>query len=195
MPKIIADEWMTLDGVVQAPGDPDEDRSGGFRHGGWHIPYFDDLSQEWVVEYLNEAGAFLFGRRTYEILAGYWPNASEEERAVAEPLNTKPKHVASTTLTEPLDWEGASLLQGDLAEAVSALKEEDGGDIHVIGSAELVRALLEHDLVDGLNLMIDPLAVGGGKSIFPDDGALRPMRLVRSEVTTTGAILATYARA
>ena len=195
MPKIIADEWMTLDGVVQAPGDPDEDRSGGFRHGGWHIPYFDDLSQEWVVEYLNEAGAFLFGRRTYEILAGYWPNASEEERAVAEPLNTKPKHVASTTLTEPLDWEGASLLQGDLAQAVSALKEEDGGDIHVIGSAGLVRALLEHDLVDGLNLMIDPLAVGGGKSIFPDDGALRPMRLVRSEVTTTGAILATYARA
>lgn len=195
MRKIIADEWMSLDGVVQAPGDPGEDRSGGFQHGGWHLPYFDELSQEWVVEYLIEAGAFLFGRRTYENLASYWPNASEEERAVAEPLNTKPKYVASTTLTEPLEWEGASLLEGDLAEAVRALKQEDGGDIHVIGSAELVRALFEHDLVDGLNLMIDPLMVGGGKGIFRDDGVLRPMRLIDSQVTTTGAILATYARA
>ena len=195
MRRVIADEWMSLDGVVQAPGAPDEDRSGGFEHGGWHLPYFDELSQTWVVDYLNEAGAFLFGRRTYENLAAYWPNASEEERAIADPLNSKPKHVASTTLSEPLGWERSTLLRGDLAEAVLGLKQEEGGDIHVIGSAELVRALLEHDLVDGLNLMIDPLTVGGGKGIFPDDGVLRPMRLVDSQVATTGAILATYARA
>lgn len=195
MRRVIADEWMTLDGVVQAPGDPGEDRSGGFEHGGWHLPYFDELSQTWVVDYLNEAGAFLFGRRTYENLAAYWPNASEEERAIADPLNSKPKYVMSTTLSEPLGWEGSTLLRGDLAEAVLGLKQEEGGDIHVIGSAELVRGLLEHDLVDGFNLMIDPLTVGGGKGIFPDDGVLRPMRLVESQVASTGAILATYARA
>ena len=122
MRTLIVNEWMTLDGVVQAPGQPDDDRSGGFQHGGWHMPYFDDLSRNWVVEGYAEAGGFLFGRRTYELLASYWPHASEEEQVIAEPLNTLPKHVASTTLTEPLEWEHAALLNGDVAEAVSALK-------------------------------------------------------------------------
>src|ERR671919_3051774 len=102
MRKMIVNEWMSLDGVVQAPGAPDEDRSGDFEHGGWHLRYFDDTSRKWVVEGYAEAGGFLFGRRTYESLAAYWPNASEEEHAVARPLNTLPKYVASTTLTEPL---------------------------------------------------------------------------------------------
>ena len=195
MRMLIVNEWMTLDGVVQAPGQPDEDRSGGFQHGGWHMPYFDDLSRNWVVEGYAEAGGFLFGRRTYELLASYWPNASEEEQVIAEPLNTLPKYVASTTLTEPLEWEHATLLTGDVAEAVAALKGEDGKALHVIGSAQLVHTLIEHDLVDEYRVMIDPLAVGGGKRLFQDDGVLRPLRLVESQVTTTGAIIATYAAA
>jgi dihydrofolate reductase len=184
---------MSLDGVVQAPGSPEEDTTGGFQHGGWHIRYFDEMSQNWVVEYLTKAGGFLFGRRTYETFAAYWPNASEEEQVVAQPLNRKPKYVASTTLNEPLEWENSSVLQGDIAEAVRALKQEDGDDLHVIGSTQLVRTLIEHELVDEFRLMIDPVVLGGGKRLLLDDGALRSLRLVDSQVTTTGAILATYA--
>ena len=195
MRKVIVTEWMSLDGVVQAPGAADEDTTGGFAHGGWHLPYFEDLSQTWVVETLTAAGGFLFGRRTYEGFAAHWPNASEEEQAVAEPLNTKAKYVASRTLPEPLEWPNSTVLQGDVVEAVAALKQEDGGDLLVIGSTELVQTLIEHDLVDEFRVMIDPLVVGGGKRIFRDDGVLRPLRLVDSTVTTTGAILATYAPA
>jgi dihydrofolate reductase len=195
MRKVIVNEFMTLDGVVQAPGGADEDTSGGFEHGGWHMPYMDEVAQKEVLEGINEAGGFLLGRRTYEIFAAYWPNASEEEQMIAEPLNTKPKYVASRTLSEPLDWQNSTVLEGDIAEAVPSLKQEDGGDLHVIGSSELVRDLIANDLVDELRVMIDPLVVGGGKRVFNDDGALRPWRLVDSQVTTTGAILATYAPA
>ena len=193
MRKVIADEWMTLDGVIQAPGQQDEDTTGGFQHGGWHVGYFDDIAQRRVVDSVVKAGGFLLGRRTYEIFAAHWPNASEEEQVIAEPLNAKPKHVASTTLTGPLEWQNSTLLEGDVPDAVAALKQEDGADVHVIGSTQLVQTLIEHDLVDEFRLMIDPLVVGGGKRLFRDDGALRPLRLVDSEVTTTGAILATYA--
>jgi dihydrofolate reductase len=137
MRKVIADEWMTLDGVIQAPGQEDEDRTGGFQHGGWHVGYFDDIAQRRVVDSVVTAGGFLQGRRTYEIFAAHWPNASEEEQVLAEPLNTKPKYVASRTLAEPLAWQNSRVLQGDVAEAVAALKQEDGEDLHVIGSSEL----------------------------------------------------------
>jgi len=193
MRKVVVNEWMTLDGVVQAPGYKDEDTSGGFEHGGWHLQYFDALSRDWVAEGYAGAGGFLFGRRTYEMLASYWPNAAEEEQAVAQPLNSLPKYVASSTLTEPLGWENSTLLKGDVPDAVRGLKEEDGGDLHVIGSTQLARTLLEHDLVDEFRVMIDPVVVGGGKRIFADDGSMRPLQLVRHEVTTTGAVLATYA--
>jgi dihydrofolate reductase len=195
MGKVIVQEWMTLDGVVQAPGAADEDTTGGFKYGGWHLRYFDDISQKWVVEDLAAAGGFLLGRRTYEGFAAHWPNASEEEQVLAEPLNTRPKYVASTTLTEPLEWQHSTVLQGDVTEAVAALKRQDGDDLLVIGSAKLVQTLVAHDLVDEFRVMIDPLVVGGGKRLFPDDGALRPLRLVDSQVTTSGAILATYAPA
>jgi dihydrofolate reductase len=195
MRKLIADEWVTLDGVMQAPGQADEDTSGGFRHGGWHVGYFDDIAMRLVVENVVKAGGFLLGRRTYEIFAAHWPNASEEEQVLAEPLNTKPKYVASRTLTEPLDWRNSTVLQGDLAEAVAALKQEDGEDLHVIGSGELVQTLFGQGLVDEFRLMIDPVVVGGGKRLFRDDGVLSPLRLVDSQVTTTGVIIATYAPA
>ena len=193
MRKVIVNEFLSLDGGAQAPGGAEEDTDGGFANGGWHMQYMEDEpTQQWVLKSIVEAGGFLLGRRTYEIFAAFWPNAPEEEQVVAEPLNSKPKHVVSTTLAAPLEWENSMLVEGDLADAVTALKREDGGDLHVIGSTQLVRALIAHGLVDELRLMIDPVAVGGAKRIFPDDGELRPMRLVDGQVTSKGAILATY---
>ncbi|MGN6445063.1 dihydrofolate reductase family protein, partial [Amnibacterium sp.] len=130
-----------------------------------------------------------------EFFAAYWPNAPEATQAFAEPMNTKPKHVASRTLTEPLEWQNSSLLQDPLPDAIAALKDEDGGDLLVIGSTVLVQSLIQQDLVDEFRLMIDPVLVGGGKRIFPQDGALQPLRLVDHSVTTTGTIIATYAPA
>jgi dihydrofolate reductase len=195
MRKLIVDEWITLDGVVQGPSSPEEDPSGGFKQGGWHLPYFDERSMEWTRSNVASAGGYVLGRRTYEIFAAHWPNAGEEEQALAEPLNTRRKYVASRTLSEPLEWQNSTVLQGDVAEAVKALKDEDGEDLHLFGSTELTQALLEHGLVDELRMMIDPIVVGGGKRLFRDDGTLRKLRLVDSEVTSTGAILTTYARA
>jgi dihydrofolate reductase len=193
MRRVIVSEWMTLDGVVQSP--MGEDPSGGFRHGGWHAPFGDEVFMKWVAETVTGAGGYLFGRRTYEIFAAHWPNASAEEQQLAQPLNSRPKYVVSATLAEPLAWQNSTLLRGGVAEAVAALKRDGDGDLLVVGSTELVPALLEHGLVDELRLMIDPLIVGGGKRIFRDDGALRRLRLVDSQVTTTGAIIATYAPA
>lgn len=193
MRRVIVNEWMTLNGVVQAPSYADEDTTGGFEHGGWHRPYFDDASMRWVIDNVTGAGGFLLGRRTYETFAAHWPNAPEEEQVLAQPLNTLPKYVASTTLSEPLEWQNSRLLQGDVAEAVAALKQEEGGDLLVIGSTVLVQTLTQHALVDEFRLMIDPLVVGGGKRLFREDDALKPLRLLDSQVTTTGAIIATYA--
>lgn len=195
MRKVIVNEWMSLDGVVQAPGAADEDSTGGFQHGGWHLRYFDEESQAWVLQGIVQAGGFLLGRRTYEGFAAHWPNASEEEQVIAEPLNTKPKYVASESLTEPLEWQNSTLLRGDLLAAVRALKREDGGPLHVIGSTALARTLIEAKLVDEFRFMIDPVLLGGGKRVFSDDGALRSLRLIDSHVTTTGAVLASYALA
>jgi dihydrofolate reductase len=195
MRKVIANEWMTLDGVVQAPSYADEDVTGGFGHGGWHARYFDDLSMNWVIENVRGAGGYLLGRGTYEIFAAHWPNAPEEQQVLAEPLNRLPKYVASTTLEEPLGWPNSTLLRGDIGAAVRALKAEDGKNLHIIGSPGLVQSLLVLGLVDELRLMIDPLVVGGGKRLFRDDGAHRPLRLADSQVTSTGAIIATYAAA
>jgi len=179
MRRVIVNEFISLDGVAQAPGGEEEDTSGGFAHGGWHMRYMEDeTAMKRVLEGILDAGGFLLGRRTYEIFAAYWPNASEEEQVIAEPLNTKPKYVASRTLTE-LQWQNSTALQGELADAVAALKQ----------------GLIQHGLVDELRLMIDPVVLGGGKRIWRDDGVLRPLRLVDSETTPSGAIFATYAPA
>jgi dihydrofolate reductase len=193
MRKLVVNEFMSLDGVVQAPGGADEDTSGGFAHGGWHMRYMESVAQQSALRAIVEAGGFVLGRRTYEIFAAYWPNASAEEQVIAEPLNTKPKYVASTTLRDPLEWENSSVLKGDVAEAVRALKEEDGADLHVIGSTELVKTLTEHRLVDEYRLMIDPIVLGGGKRMFRDDATLRELKLVHGEVTSSGVFLVTYA--
>jgi dihydrofolate reductase len=195
MRKVVVDEFMSLDGVSQAPGGPEEDPSDGFRHGGWQLQYErgDDTPGSWAVDNIVEAGGFLLGRRTWEIFAAYWPNAPAEMQAIAEPLNTKPKYVASRTLTEPLEWENSTVLQGELEDAVTALKREDGGDLHVIGSTQLVGGLLERDLVDELRLVVYPISLGGGKRIFSDDGARRDWNLVDSRAAG-GVIVARYTR-
>ncbi len=193
MRRVIVSEWMTLDGVVQAPISPGEDADGGFRHGGWHVRHTGDPAfQQRVAETVGGAGGYLFGRRTYENFAAHWPNASAEEQVLAQPLNTRPKYVASTTLAEPLGWQNSTLLKGNVAGAVAALKQQAGGDLLVIGSTRLVQTLMEHGLIDEYRLIIDPVIVGGGKRLFRDDGALRRLRLADSQVTATGAIITTY---
>jgi dihydrofolate reductase len=193
MRKVIVSEWMTLDGVVQAPMSPGEDADGGFRHGGWHLPHAGDAAfQRRVAETVGSAGGFIFGRRTYENFAAFWPNAPRDQAILADPLNERPKYVASTTLSEPLGWRNSTLLRGDVAQAVAALKREEGGDLLVIGSTRLVQTLIEHELLDELRLIIDPVLAGGGKRAFRDDGVLRRLRLTHSEVTATGSLILTY---
>jgi dihydrofolate reductase len=195
MRKVIVNEFMTLDGVIQAPGRADEDRDGGFEHGGWQTPLLDDVAQNSIVEGMAEAGGFLLGRKTYEIFAGYWPTAPEEEAAVADPLNILPKYVASTTLTDPLAWQNSTVLRGDVAQAVAGLKGESGKDLHVIGSGELVQTLMHHDLVDEYRLMINPILVGSGKRLFRGDNDRKMLRLADSTISSTGVVIATYGTA
>lgn len=192
MRKVIASEWMTLDGVVQSPSSPGEDPGNGFRHGGWHTKYVDEAFMKWTIASVTGAGGYLLGRRTYEIFAAHWPNASAEEQVLAEPLGARPKYVASSSLQAPLAWHNSTLLRGDVPRAVAALKQQAGGDLLVIGSTRLVQTLMDHGLIDEFRLMIDPVIVGGGKRLFRDDGALRRLRLADSQVTATGAIIATY---
>jgi dihydrofolate reductase len=192
MRKVIADEWMSLDGVVQAPSYPDEDTSGGFRHGGWHARYLDEQSMAWLVENVRSAGGYLLGRGTYEVFAAHWPSAPTNQQVLAEPLNTLPKHVASRTLVEPLGWENARLLGNDTGAAVRALTAEDGGGLHLIGSPGLFWSLLVLGLVDELRVMVDPLVLGSGKRLFGSAATPQPLRLVESRTTGTGAVLATY---
>lgn len=192
MGKVIVNEFMSLDGVVQSHGDADEDTSGGFAHGGWHMPYFDAISWGWQVGQLSRAGGLLLGRRTYDILARYWPSAPAAERDLADVLNMLPKHVISRTLVEPLTWNNARLVTGSLLPAIRELKRVDSGDLHVLGSADVVGQLIKHNLVDTYRLMIDPVLLGGGKRIFRDDATVRVLRLQDTQIAPSGAVVLTY---
>lgn len=192
MRQLVVGTFLTMDGVMQAPGGPDEDREGGFEHGGWLVPYFDDRFLGIMTEWTLRAGAFLLGRKTYEMFAGSWPNADPED-PVAAALNTRPKFVASRTLSR-LDWNNSTLLQGDVADAVRALKAQDGGEIQVHGSGELIQTLLRHDLVDALRLWQFPVVVGGGKRLFGHGSIPRSFRLTESHQTEPGAVLHVYER-
>ncbi len=196
MRKIVVVEWMSLDGVVQAPAYSDEDTSGGFKHGGWHLPYFDERSMKWVVDNVSGAGGFLFGRRTYDVLAAHWPNASEEEQALARPLNALPKYVASRTLKEPLAWQNSTLLGADIAASVRELRRQDGKPLLVVGSTELAATLFANDLVDELRLMTDPLSSAAASASFATmesagdshSRRARPHRPARSWPRTPGPV-------
>lgn len=195
--RIVVSEFISLDGVVQAPGGAEEDTDGGFRHGGWSMPYFDvEAMGSAVDETSQRTDALLFGRRTWQVMAGAWP-----ERAGSDPfadwINQVEKHVVSDTLTEgDLTWEPTTLIRGaDLRSAVTALRERPGRDVNVMGSSRLARSLLEADLVDELNLMIEPILLGGGKGIFPTDGEARPFELVSATTASTGVQICRYQRA
>jgi dihydrofolate reductase len=190
--RIVLSEFLTLDGVMQAPGGKDEDRSGGFEHGGWQMDnhYIDDVGGQAVMQSFEGADGLLLGRRTYEIFASYWPKSDEEP--IAGVMNNMKKYVASTTLKSPLEWQNSELLEGDTVEAVGALKDQPGRDLLVIGSGDLAQTLIGSDLVDEYRLMIHPIVVGGGKRLFRDGNPLAKLTLVDSKMTTTGVAILTY---
>jgi dihydrofolate reductase len=190
MSKLVVAEFLSLDGVMQAPGGADEDREGGFEYGGWQMPYNDDVGGERIGASMAQTGSFLFGRKTYEIMAAYWPT-QPDDNPFAKVLNGLPKYVASTTLTEPLGWERSTLLHGDVAKAVAELKEGEGGNIVVLGSGGLVQTLYENDLVDEYALMITPIVLGGGKKLFREL-PMKALKLADSVTTSTGVVMATY---
>jgi len=189
MREISVTEHLTLDGVMQAPGRPDEDTRGGFEHGGWAIPNNDEVMARVMGQGMARGGPLLLGRRTYEDFYGFWPH--QKDNPFTDVLNDVEKFVASRTLTEPLTWDNSTLLKGDAADAVKELKEQPGKDIGVLGSGELVQSLIRHQLVDEYLLMIHPLVLGSGRRLFPD-GVHSRLRLVDSVTTTTGVVIATY---
>jgi dihydrofolate reductase len=191
MSKIIVFNSVTLDGVMQAPGRADEDRRGGFTHGGWSVPYADEESGKLAAEGMQTTGAMLLGRRTYEDLLPHWNKAGGPFKDM---LNNTPKYVASTTLKEPLPWPNSSLLKGELTKAVAALRKKDGKDIVILGSGDVVRKLLAKQLVDEFILLIHPLVLGSGQRLFDDGGPGAAFELADSRTTTTGVIAATYRR-
>ena len=191
MRKLVAGTFLTLDGVMQAPADPDEDTRGGFVHGGWARPYFDQVMAEQAGEGIAKGGAFLFGRRTYEHFASVWPHQPDDDM-FAKVLNERTKYVASRTLREPLEWRNSTLLKGDAADAVAELKRQEDKDLVILGSGELIRSLMAHDLIDEYRLLIHPLVLGSGRRLFTDDGTFSTLRLVDTTTTTTGVVIATY---
>jgi len=191
MSKIVAFTSLTLDGVMQAPGRPDEDRRGGFEHGGWAIPYADSVMGTVSAESGASSGALLFGRRTYEDFYAVWPNRTDGNPFTAV-LNNTQKYVASTMLKEPLPWVNSTLLKGDAAEAVARLKAQPGKDLVVLGSGVLLRSLMQHKLVDEFILLIHPLVLGSGRRLFSDGGQCAALRLIEAKTTTTGVVIATY---
>ncbi|MCZ2849383.1 dihydrofolate reductase family protein [Modestobacter sp. VKM Ac-2978] len=193
MRPLVVTTFLTLDGVAQAPGGPQEDTSGGFSHGGWLVPHFDEVMGGQMDAWFATAQDFLLGRRTYEIFAAHWPKMPTEGDRIAWSLNALPKHVASRTL-ESVDWSGARLIEGEVADAVRALRAEDGGELQVHGSLGLVQTLLAEDLVDELRLVVFPVVLGSGRKLFAEGTVPRTWRLVTSTVSGTGAVLASYQR-
>jgi len=181
---------LTLDGVMQAPGRPDEDTRGGFSYGGWALPYDDAVKGAAMGAGMARGGALLLGRRTYEDFFAVWPN--RKDNPFTDVLNNMQKYVASTTLTEPLPWSNSILLHGDAAEAVAKLKGQSDTDLTILGSGVLIAALIQRQLIDRYVLLIHPLVLGSGLRLFPSDGPRVALTLVDSVITTTGVVIATY---
>jgi dihydrofolate reductase len=188
--KLVVIEFLSLDGVMQAPGDPDEDTEGGFEHGGWQRQYFDQDLAESGAKGMATTDAYLFGRKTYEIMARYWPNAPSDD-PFAPHLNNTPKYVASRTLKN-LDWQNSTPLEGEVPQAVAELKAKDGKNIAVLGSGQLVQTLIESDLVDQFDLTVSPIVLGSGKRLFRDVTTPRSLRLVDSKPSSTGSLILSY---
>ena len=193
--KLTTTTWVSLDGVMQGLGGPDEDRSGGFERGGWVTHSFDNQAMAFLNQVYQRADAFLFGRRTYEIFAGSWGTgswgANQGNNPISVALNTRPKYVASTTLTEP-EWDDTTVLSDDVAAAVAELKAKPGGELQVVGSLSVVRLLLDNDLVDELTLLTYPVVVGQCRRLFPDSGQDLALELVESRATASGVTMQVY---
>jgi dihydrofolate reductase len=189
--KLTVTTFLSVDGVMQGPGGPDEDRSDGFERGGWLVPHFDDDMGQFMNEVFDQADAFLLGRRTYDIFAAFWPSVTDPSDPVASRLNTLPKYVASTTMTTA-DWANTTVLQGDVVAAVGELKSRPGRELQVHGSGNLVRSLHENDLVDEYRLLTFPVIVGAGRRLFPDSGVAAGLELTHSSTTGKGATIHVY---
>ena len=189
MRKLIVSTFLTLDGVMQAPGGPGEDDDGGFAHGGWSVNYWDEHMGQVMNEAMNTPFDLVLGRKTYDIFAAYWPHAPED--AGAKPLNDATKYVASRS-RPALEWSKSVLLDGDAAERITALKKEDGPELQVHGSGNLIQTLLRHNLVDQYRLWVFPLVIGSGKRLFSEGTIPWGLRLVDSTVSTTGVVIGTY---
>lgn len=190
MRKVVVNLILTLDGVMQAPARPDEDRRGGFAYGGWALSYFDPVMGSAAAEGIARAPALLLGRRTYQDFYAVWPKRTDNP--FTEVLNKAQKYVASTTLDEPLPWSNSTLLKGDAAGAVARLKEQPGKDLVVLGSGVLVQSLMRRNLIDEYVLSIHPLVLGSGRRLFPEGNPFTALRLIGSKTTTTGVVIATY---
>jgi dihydrofolate reductase len=189
--KLTTNTNVSVDGVMQGLGGPEEDRSGGFERGGWAMPHFDSETAALTGQVYQRADAFLFGRWTYEVFAGSWGAMADSDDPIAVALNTRPKYVASTTLTDP-PWADTTILSGDVAAAVSELKAKPGGELQVVGSLSLVRLLLEYDLVDEITLLTYPVVVGQGRRLFPDSSRDLALELVESRATSSGVTIQVY---
>ena len=191
MSRIVTFTSVTLDGVMQAPGRPDEDTRGGFKRGGWAAPYSDDeVMGKVAAKSMAETGALLFGRRTYEDFHGFWPN--QKDNPFTDVLNNAKKYVSSRSLAEPLPWQNSSLLAGDAADAVEKLRSQPGKDIVILGSGDLIRSLLPGRLIDRFVLLMHPLVLGEGRRLFDQVGADAELRLVDTTTTPKGVVVATY---
>jgi dihydrofolate reductase len=194
MRKLIVLSFITMDGMMQAPGGPEEDPTGGFKHGGWVAGYFDDFLGKVMDKQMNKTFDLLLGRKTYEIFAALWPYVNTSGDPVAAGINNAKKYVASKTLTR-LDWKNSELIKGDVGKEVKKLKDQDGPEIQVHGSSDLIQTLLKHDLVDELWLKIFPITLGIGKRLFAEGTIPAGFKLLESEISPTGVIVAIYGRA
>jgi len=194
MRKLIITTFLSVDGVMQAPGAPDEDRSGGFAHGGWMVPYADEDLGRIVTAWIEQASGFLLGRGTYEIFAAHWPRVTDPQDVIARALNGLPKYVASTTL-KTAEWHNSTLIRGDVVEAVRALKREGSGELQVHGSPGLAQTLIANDLVDEYRLWVHPVVLGSGKRLFGAGAMPAALRLSATKTTSTGVVVHTYERA
>ena len=189
MRRLIVSTFLTLDGVMQAPGGPEEDDSDGFTHGGWSVNYWDERMGEVMDEAMGRPFDLVLGRKTYDIFAAYWPHATDDQGA--KPLNDATKYVASRS-KPTLSWAKSALIEGDAAEGITTLKREDGSELQVHGSADLIQTLLRHSLVDEFRLWVFPLVIGSGKRLFSDGTIPAGLKLVDSKVSTTGVVMGTY---
>jgi dihydrofolate reductase len=185
--KLIVGTFVTLDGVMQAPGGPEEDRSGGFAHGGWLVPYFDETMGRVMTEWIARADGLLLGRKTYEIFAAHWPHVTGND-PIAAKLNSVRKHVVSRTL-DHVEWNNSTLIRGDVVEAIKRLKREPGNELQVHGSGDLIQTLLKHDLIDAFRLWTFPLLLGTGKRLFASGTVPKRLKLVDTRTSSTGIVL------